>query len=186
MRTFAKMLHQAHLLKFSWISYFKITNQHPIWLIVRSTKPLQQLAKLRLRQGSVIKISHLSFQVKRQTIHDTLMEPVFTVRANDPIFTCRIFIIEDSSNDQLISICKCLGSIQHAHVNCLQSWILSKPSPWRRPCFQVLEIYLLWIVQNYDTLQANNRRSLLWYDKAIHAKSAFPCSLRNPKPAGWA
>ena len=109
--------------------YFKLTSQQPMWRIVRSPKSSQRPARLALRQGSVIKLGRLSFQVKMLKTHDDFLETVETGRVNDPTVTCRICFIEDCPNDPLISICKCLGSIQYIHVNCLQSWILSKLSP---------------------------------------------------------
>jgi E3 ubiquitin-protein ligase DOA10 len=45
----------------------------------------------------------------------------------DGLPLCRICLCEDNTAEyQMISICKCAGTMQYIHVNCLKEWIDSK------------------------------------------------------------
>ncbi len=47
--------------------------------------------------------------------------------STDGINCCRICLCEDNTDDlQLISICKCAGTMQFIHTSCLKEWIDSK------------------------------------------------------------
>jgi hypothetical protein len=107
-------------------SGFLVSSIHqPLWQVIRNARGAP--AKLfSLRQGTVIKLGRLQFEVKALKSKEDYLQEVETVRIKDLSKTCRICFVEDQFDDPLISICKCSGSIEGLHVKCLQSWILSK------------------------------------------------------------
>jgi phosphatidylserine decarboxylase len=106
---------------------YRVSSNLPLWEVIRKTQTLN--GRFRLRQGSVIKLGRFQYRVNHLKTSEDFLVPFIAARVKDPSLTCRICFIEDVTNDPLISVCKCAGSIQFIHVGCLQSWILSKLSP---------------------------------------------------------
>lgn len=102
---------------------------YPMWKVIRSVKGSSNPQQHPLVQGTVIKLGRLQFEVKMLKTNNDFLESVSVKRVADETLTCRICFIEDQETDPLISVCKCLGSIQYIHLNCLRSWILSKLTP---------------------------------------------------------
>lgn len=102
---------------------------YPLWKVIRSTKNSENPQQHPLMQGTVIKLGRLQFEVKMLKTKEDFLQSITVNRVKDLSLTCRICFIEDLDDDPLISVCKCSGSIQYIHVNCLHSWILSKLTP---------------------------------------------------------
>lgn len=101
---------------------------HPIWQVIRNPRNTLTPKFFSLKQGTVIKLGRLQFEVKALKNKEDYLQDVEAKRISDPSQMCRVCFVEDLPDNPLISICKCSGSIQNLHVRCLQSWILSKIS----------------------------------------------------------
>lgn len=99
---------------------------YPLWQVIRNPRHIPTPKFFSLKQGTVIKLGRLQFEVKALKNKEDLLEDVEASRIKDSTQICRVCFVEDLPDNPLVSICKCSGSIQCIHVKCLQSWILSK------------------------------------------------------------
>lgn len=104
------------------------------WLVARDL-PEQ---KRHLAEGDVFKLGRFEFLVRQlSTANSTLQlsddddsDPLMCVPCDDAASkVCRICLMDgedDPDAEPLIAPCKCKGSIEHVHLNCLRHWLQSK------------------------------------------------------------
>ena len=104
-----------------------------VWMIVKELED----GRLRLIEGDVIKLGRALFRVK-QLSPDGETRPIFATQfpaaevdvynpLTDPPIACRICLSDHQTSDNpLISPCKCSGSMKFIHLECLQNWLKSR------------------------------------------------------------
>ena len=98
--------------------------EEPLWQVVRS---LKNTGGCELAEGSVIKLGRITFQVKDIGLPKTVSEN--NSLPQDNIGSCKVCYGDVSTLDNpLISPCKCSGSMQYIHLQCLQKWLETRIS----------------------------------------------------------
>lgn len=98
-----------------------------VWQVVRA------MSRCRLEEGDVFKVGRVLLEVKQLSVFGYEEPQVFTGLTHVCFFdqgmrqTCRICLSDaHTQKDPLISPCKCAGSVQFIHVNCLREWLKTK------------------------------------------------------------
>jgi hypothetical protein len=98
--------------------------EEPLWQVVRS---LKNTGGCELSEGSVIKLGRVTFQVKDIGLPKTLTADYQTLSENSS--TCKVCYGDTvTPENPLISPCKCSGSMQYIHLECLQRWLETRTS----------------------------------------------------------
>ena len=105
-----------------------------VWVVVRSVQNLSTNLGYKLTEGDIIKIGRVKLKVKQILIRNeekTKMEE--SVRSecsqnkSENQINCRIcFSSSNSQGNPLINPCKCSGSVQFIHLQCLKTWLKVK------------------------------------------------------------
>eukprot|EP00357_Protocruzia_adherens_P031901 CAMPEP_0115045900 /NCGR_PEP_ID=MMETSP0216-20121206/48445_1 /TAXON_ID=223996 /ORGANISM="Protocruzia adherens, Strain Boccale" /LENGTH=584 /DNA_ID=CAMNT_0002428911 /DNA_START=43 /DNA_END=1797 /DNA_ORIENTATION=+ len=140
----------------NFLLYHGDPNGEKLFLIVKSLKSNNGIKGYKLMEDDIIKLGRVKFRVKEIRGDNDPLEKLSEVQNKDgstTIFdeqrqkkkyvlqnivdkeylastaslTCRICLMEGGELDNpLISPCKCAGTMQHIHLQCLQEWLKNK------------------------------------------------------------
>lgn len=98
-----------------------------VWQVVRA------MSRCRLEEGDVLKVGRALLEVKQLCVFGYEEPRVFTGLPYVCSFdqgngqTCRICLSDThTQKNPLVSPCKCTGSVQFLHINCLREWLKTK------------------------------------------------------------
>ena len=103
------------------------THIYPLWLVIRNSRSSANPSSFTLTEGTIIKLGRLQFRVKAiKTKEDTFEETIAEV-ATEKDTICRVCLCEALHTDNpLVSVCRCSGTMRFIHIECLQQWISSR------------------------------------------------------------
>ncbi len=111
-------------------AFLSVQRDGRVWEVVRS------MSKCVMEEGDVFRVGRAILEVKQICVFG-YDEPRVNPTTQTPIYTfsfeqgerqaCRICLSDThTKKNPLISPCKCSGSVQFIHVNCLQEWLKTK------------------------------------------------------------
>lgn len=118
----------------SVLSYPTQLNPKKLWIIVRDMPN----NKYNLQENDVLKLGRFKMKVRQlvqsdadssQEIKLDDLDARYTVANPDDEHTaqCRICLLEgNETNDPLVCLCQCKGSIKYIHVSCIRVWIRAR------------------------------------------------------------